>query len=333
MQRWQRRLRAGLALCLLLLLWRCLRAPRDSPEPTPWAPSRCPTRASGSAWFNARFDPAVGPLLTGAGQEFPPDVVRWWMTLQGRPRGLQLQAIIQQLFTVLPAPNNSSWEPSGCRTCAVVGNSGKLQGSGHGLWIDTHDWVLRMNRAKITGFELDVGRKTTHHFMYPESAVNLRPGVHLVLVPFKPLDLQWVTSAFSTGKLTHTYVRVKQFIRADRNKVLILSPAFLKYIHDNWTQRHGRYPSTGFTALLFALHTCQRTVKGTGTTTGRKTAGPEPFAGRGSTTPMLNSVSSRGWQQKHCPVPRLTALSSPGSGCQEVTVLWHKGCGIWLDTG
>ncbi|XP_030319121.1 CMP-N-acetylneuraminate-beta-galactosamide-alpha-2,3-sialyltransferase 2 isoform X3 [Calypte anna] len=258
MQRWQRRLRAGLALCLLLLLWRCLRAPRDSPEPTPWAPSRCPTRASGSAWFNARFDPAVGPLLTGAGQEFPPDVVRWWMTLQGRPRGLQLQAIIQQLFTVLPAPNNSSWEPSGCRTCAVVGNSGKLQGSGHGLWIDTHDWVLRMNRAKITGFELDVGRKTTHHFMYPESAVNLRPGVHLVLVPFKPLDLQWVTSAFSTGKLTHTYVRVKQFIRADRNKVLILSPAFLKYIHDNWTQRHGRYPSTGFTALLFALHTCQR---------------------------------------------------------------------------
>ena len=38
--------------------------------------------------------------------------------------------------------------------------------------------------------------------MYPESAVNLRPGVHLVLVPFKPLDLQWVTSAFSTGELT-----------------------------------------------------------------------------------------------------------------------------------
>ena len=38
--------------------------------------------------------------------------------------------------------------------------------------------------------------------MYPESAVNLGPGVHLVLVPFKPLDLQWVTSAFSTGELT-----------------------------------------------------------------------------------------------------------------------------------
>lgn len=41
-------------------------------------------------------------------------------------------------------------------------------------------------------------------------------------------------------------------------QVLILSPAFLKYIHDNWTQHHGRYPSTGFTALLFALHACQQ---------------------------------------------------------------------------
>lgn len=108
-----------------------------------------------------------------------------------------------------------------------------------------------------------------------------------------------------------TYVRVKQFIKADRSKVmalwapapqeqaelcwaerqwlhcaglavllqhgehpiaslptqvLILSPAF-KYIHDNWTQHHGRrYPSTGFTALLFALHTCQQVTTASGTT-------------------------------------------------------------------
>lgn len=60
----------------------------------------------------------------------------------------------------------------------------------------------RMNRAKTAGFELDVGMRTTHHFMYPESAVDLEPGVHLVLIPFKPLDLQWVASAFSTGELT-----------------------------------------------------------------------------------------------------------------------------------
>ncbi|NXY63404.1 SIA4B sialyltransferase, partial [Callaeas wilsoni] len=221
-------------------------------------PARCTARANNSAWFNARYKAAVRPLLTSADHELSSNVVQWWLTLQGPPSGVQLQAVIQQLFTVVRAPTADVWDPSHCRTCAVVGNSGQLKGSSHGLLIDTHDWVLRMNRAKITGFELDVGMRTTHHFMYPESAVNLRPDVHLVLVPFKPLDLQWVTSAFSTGELTRTYVRVKQFIEADRNKVLILSPAFLKYIHDNWTQHHGRYPSTGFTALLFALHTCQQ---------------------------------------------------------------------------
>ncbi|KFQ69899.1 CMP-N-acetylneuraminate-beta-galactosamide-alpha-2, 3-sialyltransferase 2, partial [Phaethon lepturus] len=219
---------------------------------------RCTVGTNGSAWFNARYNMAIGPLLMGTAHELSSDVIQWWLTLQGPPSGVQLQAIIRQLFSVLPAPTGGVWDLSRCRTCAVVGNSGRLKGSGHGLRIDAHNWVLRMNRAKIAGFELDVGMRTTHHFMYPESAVNLRPGVHLVLVPFKPLDLQWVASAFSTGELTHTYVRVKQFIKADRNKVLILSPAFLKYIHDNWTQCHGRYPSTGFAALLFALHTCQQ---------------------------------------------------------------------------
>ncbi|KAL2296758.1 hypothetical protein Nmel_014804 [Mimus melanotis] len=63
--------------------------------------------------------------------------------------------------------------------------------------------------------------------------------------------MKWAPSASA-------HVRVKQLIKADRSKVLILNPAFLKYIYDNWTQHRGRYPCTGFTALLFALHTCQQ---------------------------------------------------------------------------
>ncbi|NWU99329.1 SIA4B sialyltransferase, partial [Upupa epops] len=220
--------------------------------------THCTTDTNSSAWFTSRYNVTVRPLLTGAAHELSSDVIQWWLTLQGSPRGIQLQDIIQQLFTVVRTPTSSMWDLSRCQTCAVVGNSGWLKGSGHGLRIDAHSWVLRMNRAKIAGFELDVGMRTTHHFMYPESAVNLGPGIHLILIPFKPLDLQWIASAFSTGELTHTYVRVKQFIKADRNKVLILSPAFLKYIHDNWVQHRGRYPSTGFTALLFALHACQQ---------------------------------------------------------------------------
>lgn len=52
-----------------------------------------------------------------------------------------------------------------------------------------------------SGFEQHVGNKTTHHIMYPESAVDLAPGVHLVLLPFKMRDLEWVTSALSTGEI------------------------------------------------------------------------------------------------------------------------------------
>ncbi|KAM6341002.1 CMP-N-acetylneuraminate-beta-galactosamide-alpha-2,3-sialyltransferase 2-like isoform 8-T12 [Alca torda] len=205
----QRHMQVVLALCLLLVLWQCFRAPTDGISPFPGAPSllvspaaRCTASANRSTWFNAHYNMAMGPLLTGTAHELSSDVVQWWLTLQGPRNGIQLQAIIQQLFSVLPAPTGSVWDPSRCRTCAVVGNSGRLTGSGHGLQIDAHDWVLRMNRAKIGGFELDVGMRTTHHFMYPESAVDLGPGVHLVLVPFKPLDLQWVASAFSTGELT-----------------------------------------------------------------------------------------------------------------------------------
>ncbi|XP_013816987.1 CMP-N-acetylneuraminate-beta-galactosamide-alpha-2,3-sialyltransferase 2-like [Apteryx mantelli] len=266
----RKRAQVLVALCLVLFLWQYFRAPTASIGRFFWSPSllnarleplvtaHCTVSVNSSAWFKARYDAAVGPLLTVQAQDLSPDVIRWWLKLQGSQSGAQLQATIQSLFAILPSPTSSTWAAAQCRTCAVVGNSGRLKGSSHGPQIDSHDWVLRMNRAKIAGFEVDVGMRTTHHFMYPESAVNLWPGVHLVLVPFKPLDLKWVASAFSTGELTHTYTRVKQFIKADRNKVLILSPAFLKYIHDNWTQHHGKYPSTGFTALLFALHACQQ---------------------------------------------------------------------------
>jgi hypothetical protein len=58
-----------------------------------------------------------------------------------------------------------------------------------------------MNQAPTVGFEKDVGSRTTHHFMYPESAKNLPANVSFVLVPFKALDLMWIASALSTGQI------------------------------------------------------------------------------------------------------------------------------------
>ncbi|XP_030634167.1 ST3 beta-galactoside alpha-2,3-sialyltransferase 8 [Chanos chanos] len=218
--------------------------------------SSCVADRGISDWFDRRYDQKQQPYLTAGDNNMDPLSLGWWLSLQRSTDGT-LKDVIQKMFKVIsPPPTDVTSHQSQCRSCAVVGNSGNLLGSQHGKLIDSHSVVIRMNKAITVGFEADVGNRTTHHFMYPESAVDLAPGVHLVLVPFKLRDLQWVASALSTGEITMTYMRVKQRITADKDKVLVVNPAFFKYAHDRWTERHGRYPSTGMLAIIFALHIC-----------------------------------------------------------------------------
>ncbi|XP_038079204.1 CMP-N-acetylneuraminate-poly-alpha-2,8-sialyltransferase-like [Patiria miniata] len=46
-------------------------------------------------------------------------------------------------------------------SCAVVGNSGILNNSSCGDFIDSHDFVIRANGALIKGYEVDVGKATS----------------------------------------------------------------------------------------------------------------------------------------------------------------------------
>ena len=50
-------------------------------------------------------------------------------------------------------------------SCAVVGNSGILLNQSYGSLIDSHDMVIRLNNARIKGFEPHVGYKTTISFV------------------------------------------------------------------------------------------------------------------------------------------------------------------------
>ncbi|XP_062327522.1 ST3 beta-galactoside alpha-2,3-sialyltransferase 8 [Osmerus eperlanus] len=212
-----------------------------------------------SEWFGKRYDPKQQPFLLDHGGSLNPLDLRWWLALQRSGDDQTLQEVKEKMFQVISSPSlDVAPHPNQCRTCAVVGNSGNLLGASYGKLIDTHNTVIRMNKAVTVGFEEHVGNRTTHHLMYPESAVDLSNGVHLVLVPFKLRDLQWVASALSTGEIKTTYMRVKDRVRADKDKVIVVNPLFFKYAHDNWNEAHGRYPSTGMLAIIFALHICDQ---------------------------------------------------------------------------
>ncbi|XP_030644946.1 CMP-N-acetylneuraminate-beta-galactosamide-alpha-2,3-sialyltransferase 1-like [Chanos chanos] len=217
----------------------------------------CMTAAGNDSWFSERYKPSVEPLLSRKNSAITDDVYRWWQSLQHERNPANYTVVVKQLLKLFP-DNKRYIRPrlDRCRTCAVVGNSGNLLGSHYGRLIDLHDFVLRMNRAPTKGFEEDVGAKTTHRIIYPESAMDMENSTHLVLAPFKTLDLQWLISAFTTKNITRTYTGVRASIQADKSKVMVLSPVFIKYVYESWLQKHGRYPSTGFLTLVFALHVC-----------------------------------------------------------------------------
>ncbi|XP_040277516.1 CMP-N-acetylneuraminate-poly-alpha-2,8-sialyltransferase [Bufo gargarizans] len=73
--------------------------------------------------------------------------------------------ISQNLHSLLPEV--SPMKSRRFQTCAVVGNSGILLGSGCGKEIDSHDFVIRCNLAPVVEFAADVGTKSDFITMNP----------------------------------------------------------------------------------------------------------------------------------------------------------------------
>jgi len=64
-----------------------------------------------------------------------------------------------------PLPKASDYCPQSFGRCALVGGSSSLNGSGHGVEIEAHDTVIRVNRLPHPKHFVDVGRRTDVYFV------------------------------------------------------------------------------------------------------------------------------------------------------------------------
>jgi hypothetical protein len=117
----------------------------------------------------------------------------------------------------------------------------------------------RINKAPVKGFEKDVGSRTTHHLIYPESATEYHPGAALLLLPFKPDDIKWLLSIFTDKKpIGGFWAKVPTSLPGAKPKdTYIIHPDFFYHVHTKWLGKHtGKYPSTGAVALILGLRLC-----------------------------------------------------------------------------
>ncbi|XP_031142992.1 CMP-N-acetylneuraminate-beta-galactosamide-alpha-2,3-sialyltransferase 1-like [Sander lucioperca] len=246
-----------LLLCVttICVLWRGYTSCSLPQEKRPCACERC--LSEDDPWFMKRFNKSVEPFLS-ANYNLSEDIFNWWKRLQGEKGNFSTfrQTVDRLFLTVPPSPDLLESSPDRCRTCVVVGNSGNLRRTHYGPLIDFHDIIIRVNAGQIKGYEADVGTRTTHRVMYPESSMDLDNTTHLVLAPFKTVDFEWLMKALTTGFKAMPEWIVRRKMTGNKDLVMILNPVFTKYVHDMWLEKKGYYPSTGFLALVLALHMC-----------------------------------------------------------------------------
>jgi beta-galactoside alpha-2,3-sialyltransferase (sialyltransferase 4A) len=178
------------------------------------------------------------------------EVFSWWRAIvPEEDRAGLTRENATRMFSRFPGQEARVFSaPRKRQLCAVIGPSCNLLGSRYGHLIDAHDVVIRVNRAPTDHFKDDVGDRTTHHLMWPRNLERDQydPRACLLITPI----------AFNT---LNVFERISELVSSfdwDLERVRIIHPEFVKYVHQNWTGERKQYPSTGFIALMMALHVC-----------------------------------------------------------------------------
>ncbi|XP_070577900.1 alpha-N-acetylgalactosaminide alpha-2,6-sialyltransferase 2-like [Ptychodera flava] len=177
---------------------------------------------------------------------------------------------------------NKAANNTGCIRCAVVGGGGILNGSRKGKEIDEHDYVFRVNVAATSGYEVDVGSRTTHYAFTMTTLRNSLVGGRKFHFKSAPHDKGITYLVLSCEKADYILVDNRgdgksqnDFKTRDpKHRGLpnfgkdvtakdfkMMHPDFQRYMEFFWINSPRRFkrinrPSTGALMLIAAIHTC-----------------------------------------------------------------------------
>eukprot|EP00873_Tetraselmis_striata_P035514 jgi/Tetstr1/455778/TSEL_042575.t1 len=166
-------------------------------------------------------------------------------------------------------------------SCAVVGNSGILSGSGFGKAVDAHDAVLRVNQAPTRGYEADVGRGTTLRVLNSVWGQGYLGGAHekrlvaqlernvaLVATRISPANLAQLAAKLAEQRGDVSVLLLANGLVSDARRALDkfrLQTARIGVLQAMAAGREGAggagykgglAPSTGLLAVMLALRAC-----------------------------------------------------------------------------
>jgi len=137
------------------------------------------------------------------------------------------------------------------KSCAIIGNSGSILSAENGNIIDRHDFVIRMNQARVRGYEKYVGSKTNLRILNLHSFLALN-GVD-------EQELKATFSSFSSDIFKE--LREKNYLTKYHSDLSIAITKYPDIKFDKITLQSdlilrriaGQEPTTGLIALILAL--------------------------------------------------------------------------------
>ncbi|XP_064249380.1 alpha-N-acetyl-neuraminyl-2,3-beta-galactosyl-1,3-N-acetyl-galactosaminide alpha-2,6-sialyltransferase [Passer domesticus] len=165
-------------------------------------------------------------------------------------------------------PDGKPLERALCRHCAVVSSSGQMLGSQLGQAIDGQECVLRMNHAPTSGYEQDVGARSTIRVVSHTSVPLLlgnqpyffqqsQETLYFIWGPAKKMNREKMGSTYQAlVKVMEKYPQL-QIYTLTEEKMTYCDDVFQNETGKN-RMKSGSFLSTGWFTMILAMELCER---------------------------------------------------------------------------